>query len=96
MPEYEVYRDMDELVTHYSKRHYTCDKGNIDCYNLVFEDTAQLSHHYLVVHKEKREVRVEFGFSDEEDNNNDDEEEKKKENTVLTKENYKDLFPSLA
>lgn len=40
MPEYEVYRDADELVTHYKKKHFYCDKGMIECYNLGFEDSA--------------------------------------------------------
>lgn len=43
-------------------------------------------------------MKVEFGFSDDEEEKyqrNNNQEEEKKENTVMTKENYKDLFPTL-
>lgn len=40
MPEYQVYRDTDELVEHYRKRHFTCDMQSYNCYNLAFEDST--------------------------------------------------------
>ena len=40
---------------------------------------------------EKREVKIEFASYDDAEH----EEEKKEENTVLTKENYREIFPTL-
>jgi hypothetical protein len=37
---------------------------------LVFEDSVALSEHYIIVHKQRKEARLEFGFvgdSDEEE-----------------------------
>lgn len=34
---------------------------------LVFEDGVQLSEHYLVVHNERRQTKVEFGFQGDSD-----------------------------
>lgn len=47
------------------------------------------------VHGIKRAVQVEFGFSDDEEEEKHYEEEKKEENAVLTKDNYRNLFPTL-
>jgi hypothetical protein len=29
---------------------------------LVFEDSVALSEHYIIVHKQQKEARLEFGF----------------------------------
>ncbi len=55
----------------------------------------QLAAHYLHVHKERREMKIAFGFSDDEEENGNQEEEKKQLNTEITKENYRELFPTL-
>jgi len=67
LPEYEVFKDAEELRQHYKKNHHVCSKQ--ECSMLVFEDGVQLSEHYVKVHGEKRATKVEFGFcgdSDEE------------------------------
>ena len=40
MPEYEVYRDVEEVRNHYKKKHFVCDYPNMECIHMVFEDSA--------------------------------------------------------
>lgn len=40
MPEYEVYRDLEELRKHYKKKHLVCDYPNMECIHMVFEDST--------------------------------------------------------
>jgi len=51
-----------------------------------------LAAHYLNINGIRRAVQVEFGFSDDEGK---DEDEKREENIVLTKDNYREIFPTL-
>ncbi|CDW74696.1 potential zinc ring finger protein [Stylonychia lemnae] len=96
LPEYEVYKDFTELRDHHTKRHFTCEFKQEYCLNLVFEDGPQLASHYFNVHGIRKEVRVEFGFSDDEDvDDRFQHEEEKKENAQLTKDNYREVFPTL-
>ena len=67
MPEHEVFKGVEELRNHSKKHHYVCDYP--ECMMLVFEDGLSLSAHSWDVHKQKKEVKLEFGFgvdSDEE------------------------------
>jgi len=104
MPEYEVFRDWLELRKHQEKEHHVCDKPSEACRVLCFESAAQLASHYLNVHGQQMEVKLEFiRFDDEEDEQERgrrggrrDEEEKKEQNVQITKESYKDHFPTLA
>ena len=36
--EFKVYRDREELTTHYKKKHYVCRKGKAECMDLAFTD----------------------------------------------------------
>mmetsp|Transcript_35927 Transcript_35927/g.55180 ORF Transcript_35927/g.55180 Transcript_35927/m.55180 type:complete len:103 (+) Transcript_35927:1128-1436(+) len=38
--EYTVYRDVEDLRSHYKKDHYVCKKGHLDCLDLAFPDSA--------------------------------------------------------
>lgn len=55
------------LREHSKKNHHVCDR--IECTHLAFEDSVQLSEHYLRIHNQVREAKVEFGFQmhDDED-----------------------------
>lgn len=94
MPDYEVYRDYDELRKHQAKHHFVCDRAGEQCQLLVFESSAQLASHYLNVHGQQMPVRIEFGNSDSEEEK---EEEKKEENIKLNQDSMNDrkLFPTL-
>lgn len=68
LPEFEVFKGAEELRVHYRKNHHVCDKA--ECFMLVFEDSVTLSEHYMLIHKQRREAKLEFGFqgdSDEEE-----------------------------
>lgn len=75
---------------------------------MVFEHGASLAEHYKVYHNETIHVKVNFNYDDEEEEEvkhykqrehreprEPREEEKKEDNVVLTKETYKDSFPTL-
>lgn len=65
LPEFEVFKGAEELRQHYKKNHHVCDKT--ECMMQVFEDSVQLSEHYMTVHRITREAKLEFGFRDDSD-----------------------------
>lgn len=99
LPDYDIYRDLNDLRKHQEKEHFVCDQlGNDLCRVQVFESSAQLASHFLNVHGKQMPVRLEFAdHSDDERHYYGEEEEEKKEsaNVVITKENFKELFPTL-
>eukprot|EP00347_Sterkiella_histriomuscorum_P003040 403365821 len=94
LPEFEVFRDFLEIREHHAKKHFVCDFATELCQTLVFEDGPQLASHYLHQHGIRKEVRVEFGFSDNEEEHDAQYQEEQKQKTQLTRENYTDQFPT--
>jgi len=60
LPEFEVFKGIDELRGHCKKEHFLCHRP--ECLMLVFEEGVQLSEHSWVVHNVKMETKLEFGF----------------------------------
>jgi hypothetical protein len=65
LPEFEVFKGVEELRSHSRKNHYVCERP--ECLMLIFEDGLSLSEHSWVVHRERRETKLEFGFQGDSD-----------------------------